>query len=287
MDLRTKISRRAFLAGALGLAGAGAASGAYMRFGEPEWLEVTRKTARLPRAAAGATLRVLHLSDFHASAVVPLSLIRESVRLGLAERPDLVLLTGDFFTDVYEDRSGFAAALRPLAEAAPTFACPGNHDGGAWAGRAGGYADLSPLGDLLARAGIPLLRNASAELTLRGRRVQLIGIGDLWTGECQPGPVFRSLAPRAGALRLVLSHNPDAKDIFLGHDWDLMLCGHTHGGQLRLPLIGTPFAPVRDKNYVAGLLPWQERLIHVTRGVGNLHGLRFNCRPEVSLLELT
>jgi predicted MPP superfamily phosphohydrolase len=281
------LTRRAFFAGILGSVGAVIAGSSYARLVEPEWLDVTTKTLRLPRAAPGAGVRVLHLSDFHASDVVPMTLIREAVKLGLAARPDLVLLTGDFFTTIYENRASFAAALAPLAAAAPTFACAGNHDGGAWSRRAGGYDDLFRLREMLESARITLLHNTSAELTLRGRRVQLVGAGDYWTGDCRPDLAFRHLAPRAGALRLVLNHNPDAKDLFLAHDWDLMLCGHTHGGQCCLPLLGAPFAPVRDKNYVAGLLPWAgDRWIHITRGVGNLHGVRFNCRPEVSLLEI-
>lgn len=84
----------------------------------------------------------------------------------------------------------------------------------------------------------------------------------------------------------MLCHNPDAKDKLRASAWDLMLCGHTHGGQLRLPGIGRPFAPVRDVRYVEGLRPWEGRLIHITRGIGNLHGLRFNCRPEINLLNL-
>jgi hypothetical protein len=64
------------------------------------------------------------------------------------------------------------------------------------------------------------------------------------------------------------------------------LCGHTHGGQIVLPLIGAPWAPVRDKRFIAGLYSWENRWIHITRGVGNVHGGRFNCPPEVSLLTL-
>jgi hypothetical protein len=84
----------------------------------------------------------------------------------------------------------------------------------------------------------------------------------------------------------LLAHNPDSKDILGAYPWDLMLCGHTHGGQVRLPIVGPAFAPVRDKRYVEGLKPWNDRLIFVTRGVGNYVGVRFNCRPEVSLLNL-
>ena len=63
-----------------------------------------------------------------------------------------------------------------------------------------------------------------------------------------------------------------------------MLSGHTHGGQVIVPVYGPRYAPVIDKNYVAGLKPWRDRRIHMTRGVGNLGGVRFRCRPEVSLL---
>ena len=79
---------------------------------------------------------------------------------------------------------------------------------------------------------------------------------------------------------------PDSKEHLRKYPWDLMLCGHTHGGQCDL-VFGTPFAPVRNKRYVRGLHPWNDRWIHTTKGVGNLHGLRFNCRPEVSLLTFT
>jgi uncharacterized protein len=106
----------------------------------------------------------------------------------------------------------------------------------------------------------------------------------LWAEEMNPQNAF---AKARGELRtILLSHNPDSKVDLGSYRWDLMLSGHTHGGQLYLPIIGTPFAPVRDKRYVAGLKAWRDRWIHVTKGVGNLHGLRFNCRPEVSLLRV-
>jgi uncharacterized protein len=85
---------------------------------------------------------------------------------------------------------------------------------------------------------------------------------------------------------ILLSHNPDTKSQLMKWPWDLMLSGHTHGGQLSLPGIGTPFAPIRDKRYVRGLHRWNDRWLHITKGVGNLHGMRFNCRPEVSILTL-
>jgi len=70
------------------------------------------------------------------------------------------------------------------------------------------------------------------------------------------------------------------------YPWDVVLCGHTHGGQIWIPGLGAPFAPVEDKRYIAGLYPWSNRWMHITKGVGNIWGLRFNCRPEISLLTI-
>ncbi len=83
-----------------------------------------------------------------------------------------------------------------------------------------------------------------------------------------------------------MSHNPDTKVMLQNYSWDVMLSGHTHGGQIWLPIIGAPFAPVEDKRFIAGLYRWDNRWIHITKGIGNVHGLRFNCRPEVSLLTI-
>jgi predicted MPP superfamily phosphohydrolase len=65
-----------------------------------------------------------------------------------------------------------------------------------------------------------------------------------------------------------------------------MLSGHTHGGQVVLPLVGERFVPVRDKRFIAGLKPWNGRQVYVTLGVGNIGGVRVNCRPEVTMLNL-
>ena len=77
---------------------------------------------------------------------------------------------------------------------------------------------------------------------------------------------------------VLLSHNPDSKTEVQDHPWDLMLCGHAHGGQLWIPFFGAPFASIRDRRFVKGLRRWNNRWIHVTKGVGNLHGLRLNWR---------
>ncbi len=281
---RARLSRRRLLLGASFLAVAGAA---YTSLLEPGWLEVSHHTVQLGPTEA-APLRVLHLSDLHASGHVPLEFIAKAIQLGLAEKPDLICLTGDFITKHFSRFADYAEVLKPLAAAAPTFACLGNHDGGKWAARPryGGHADHGEVRKCLAAAGAKLLLNQSEDIDLRGRQLRLVGLGDLWAEELLAKEAFSAPASPNTAT-LALMHNPDGKDAVAGYPWHLALCGHTHGGQCRLPFLGTPFAPVRDHRYVAGLNRWNDRWIFTTRGVGNLHGVRFNCRPEVSLLTLT
>jgi len=281
------LTRRQFLS-CLGGGMLTSASGlSYARWIEPRWLEISRITIpRISPSDFATPVRLLHLSDFHLSSVVPLEFIAESVNLGLAEKPDVIVLTGDFFTGRPATIDSYAAVLARFAAAAPTFACLGNHDGGRWAERSGGMGTIDRVLTLLGAARITCLLNESCRIAVRGRPLQLIGVGDLWAGMCNPGKAFGVTPPRNGAGRVVLNHNPDAKDLLHPFDWDVMLSGHTHGGQVRLPFLGAPFAPVRDKRFIEGLYRWENRWMHITAGVGNLHGIRFNCRPKVSVVTL-
>jgi len=281
------LTRRKFLLGLGGAVTGAAAGAAYARWSEPHWLQVSKREVRIsPPSNSNTPLRLLHLSDFHASPVVSLDYIAASIASGIKLRPDLIVITGDFFTNHLEEPKRFAGILAALSATAPTFACLGNHDGGAWTRRAGGYPTTAEARALLREAGITCLHNDSQQIVVRDRAVRLIGLGDLWSGDCQPQLAFAKVPPMESALRLVLNHNPDAKGPLRAFAWDLMLAGHTHGGQLRLPFFGTPFAPVADKRFVEGLHRWENRWLHISRGVGNLHGLRFNCRPEVTLLTI-
>lgn len=257
-----------------------------MRWFEPHALWVHTVRVPLAREPNAASVRVVHLSDLHASAFVSLDFIDRAVALALAQKPDVVALTGDYFTNRLADADRYAAILRRLSAAVPTFGCFGNHDGGPWTRSAGGLATIDEARALLRAASVRCLHNDAETITVRARPLQFIGVGDLWSGMCEPDTAFRRTPPRGDALRVLLNHNPDAKLGLRPFDWDIVLCGHTHGGQLRLPVIGTPFAPVVDKRYVEGLHRWEDRWLYITRGVGNLHGLRFNCRPQVSVLDL-
>jgi predicted MPP superfamily phosphohydrolase len=239
----------------------------------------------LSREPGAPPIKLVQLTDLHASEVVSLDYLRATVATALAEKPDVICLTGDFVTGRFDRLDELTDVLAPLAKAAPTFATLGNHDGGMWARAChAGFTDCNPVSQTLTDAGIQLLENASETISLHGRSWRFAGLSDMWSGGFNPDRCL-SHTPN-NAPTVVLSHNPDTKDSLRDRSWDLLLCGHTHGGQVRVPLWGAPYAPVRDKRFLAGLYPWEQRWLHVSTGVGNLHGGRFNCRPEINVLTL-
>jgi len=276
-----KISRRRFIGG-VSFAALGAFG--YARLFEAERLQ--RSFITVPfSGGAKPPLKLLHLSDLHASPVVSLRYIGKAIDAAVEWKPDLICVTGDFITQTFDAVAAYAKILQRLSGTAPTFASLGNHDGGKWAGEDGGYADVAWVTGLLERSGVRLLRNDSIRVRVGDRELNLVGLGDIWAGDFDAP---RAFATRRAAETIVLSHNPDTKAHLNVFNWQLMLCGHTHGGQLRVPWSGaTPFAPVRDKRFVAGLRQWNGRWIHVTKGIGSVFGVRINCPPEVSFLTLT
>jgi uncharacterized protein len=228
----------------------------------------------------------VQLSDLHASPSVPFSLIEKAVEMGLEAKPDVICLTGDFVTDATPfDQAEYARILQRLSNAAPTFGTLGNHDGGAWADSVGGFKDNTIVRSLLRAGNVSLLHNRSEVVDVRGQSIRFAGVGDLWSDGVHGDLAFADVTAEGPAI--LLAHNPDTKDVLSKRPWDLMLSGHTHGGQVVLPFMGDAFVPIRDKRFIAGLKQWNGRQVYVTRGVGSIHGVRVNCRPEVTVLDLT
>ncbi len=155
---------------------------------------------------------------------------------------------------------------------------------GAWAAATGGLKDASVVRGLLSAGNIPLLHNRSEVVRVRDQSIRFAGVGDLWSHGVDAERAFTDVPADDPAI--LLAHNPDTKDVLADRPWDLMLSGHTHGGQVVLPFLGERFVPVHDKRFIAGLKQWNGRKVYVTRGVGNIDGVRVNCRPEVTILDL-
>jgi uncharacterized protein len=221
---------------------------------------------KLPCRSLTSGVRILQLSDFHASAGVPFSLIENSIGMGLEAKPDVIVLTGDFVTDAAPiDEAEYVRILRRLSNAAPVFATLGNHDGGAWGAKVGGLKDSSMVRGLLRAANIPLLHNRCEVVRVRDQSIRFAGVPDLWSERVSGELAFAGVPADDPAI--LLAHNPDTKDVLGDRPWDLMLSGHTHGGQVVLPIVGERFVPVRDKRFIAGLKRWNGRQVYVTRGV--------------------
>jgi predicted MPP superfamily phosphohydrolase len=279
-----RISRRNLFRAALASVPGGLG---YAGLGEPNWLQVTQRKIRVAAKPLPAPVRIVQLSDFHLSEDVPLSLIARAIKLGIEQKPDIICFTGDFVTRWLSQETEYSKELRKLADAAPTFVSLGNHDGGLWAGRCHGYEATTDIIKFATASGLRVLHNESTVIRIGETNLRLSGLGDSWSGEFKPADVFGGIDAAAAHAHVLMSHNPDTKDDLKDFAWNLLLCGHTHGGQVSLPFLGGGlFAPVRDRRYISGLYNWEGHHIFITRGVGNIHGIRFNCRPEVAVLTL-
>lgn len=254
----------------------------YARQIEPRWVEHVRRSlpiAGLPEELTGRTL--VQLSDLHVGPHVEANYLRTVFAQLTALAPEIVVYTGDFVT--YEGARTLSQ-LADLAAALPrgsrgTFAVLGNHDYGA------GWAEPQVAQRIVAElegAGCVVLRNQVARVA----GLAVIGLDDLWAKRCEPEAVFSKVGAMEPAL--VLSHNPDSCDeAGWGNYGGWVLCGHTHGGQCRAPFLPPPINPVRNKRYVAGeVIHPSGRRLYINRGVGHLHHVRFNARPEVTIFTL-
>ncbi len=266
------ISRRTLLKGVVG-AGVGAATGtlAHGYLYERHHIELTRETlavSGLPAALAG--LRIGFLTDLHRSQTVAHELIARAVGVIMAERPDLMILGGDYVT--WGDRryvGPAAEALDGLSAPHGVVAILGNHD------------DDRDMPAALSARGFTVLKDARTRLTLRGEVLDLAGIR-YWTRKAADiAHVLRGASP----MTILLAHTPMRLHEAAAFAVPLMLSGHTHGGQIVLPGLGAIAA--REFPIISGVGRQDNTTAFVSRGVGTVYlPVRLNCPPEAALLTL-
>ncbi len=260
-------------------AGAAAAAAAYAFVVEPRWLQLRRVRIHvrdLPPALEG--LRIGLLTDLHADPG-DLAMTRRAVRRVMDAEPDLVALTGDFAAD---DAPGFGSvfgALSPLEAPLGVYAVPGNHDYhvgiDAWRQQVGAHPRIVDL------------TNRCLMFRLDEARLCVAGVDDYYEGR----PRLRLPPPSERDATILLAHSPDqAERCRRSYDAvDLIVSGHTHAGQVRLPFLGAPVSAAENPRlYEDGVRrrPWTQ--VYTSRGVGTVHlPIRFFARPEVSVLDLT
>jgi predicted MPP superfamily phosphohydrolase len=235
-----------------------------------DFSERTLRLKRLPRAWDGLT--VLHVSDLHFSGVPPRPWYDYLMERCAGWRPDLVAVTGDI-ADEDEHIPWIVPTLGRLRWNAAGFAILGNHDY---------WYDFAGIRRRLEEAGLVYLGNGWRRVEVRGEPLVVIGEERPWNRE----PLDLSGCP-AGPFRLCLSHTPDNLPWARRQGVDLMLSGHVHGGQVRLPLVGSVLVPSKfGRRYDCGVFEEPPTVLHVSRGLGGEYPLRFRCRPEVTLLTL-
>jgi predicted MPP superfamily phosphohydrolase len=237
-------------------------------------IEVTRHELfidELPPSCDG--YRVAFLTDTHVASFVRRDFYREIVARVNAFDPDLVLFGGDFVTF----RRHIELAARVLTDGLRCrdgmYAVRGNHD--YWAG-------IDLLEHELGARGVEFLTNRSVLLR---RELPLVGIDEMYRGTPDVASAFARVDPAKPCIGI--SHHPDIIDLLPDRRLDLLLCGHTHGGQIRFPFFGPVVVPsAHEAEYASGFHRERDVLLYVSRGIGAIPPLRILCRPEVALFTL-
>ncbi len=278
MALDARITRRRFLKGlaAAGLATAAGAS-AYAGLVEPFDYELTETEIfirDLPRGFEG--FRIAQLTDLHHGRLVPVGEVWRVVELARRARPDMYALTGDYTTALTHFVEPCAEALASLEAPAGVWAVLGNHDHRTDGPRTAGA---------LTARGVGVLTNASTTLRRGGDELQLIGVDDWGWGKAD----FKSALGGVNLARptILLSHEPRVLDMHETRGLSLIISGHTHGGQICLPLVGSPARFHPEFRYLRGLYERAGTQLYVSRGTGMI-GLpfRLGARPEIAVLTL-
>ena len=274
----SRMTRRNFLKGAAGLtAWTALGSGACYSFWESGDVvphEVNVPVRDLPAGFEG--FRIAFLTDFHRGVFISQEYVQKGVVMTQALRPDLILLGGDYVDYDHSLIVPVMHALGALKAPSGVFAVQGNRDIS---------ANRMLTSKELARHGILEITNRGAWLERKGSRIYLAGFDDATIGHPDIPAGLSGSTP--GAVILALTHSPALVDRLNDPRIRLVCCGHTHGGQINLPLIGPPIIPKGCGKYPVGLIQSQNAKVFVSAGIGVAYApMRFRCPPEISVLTL-
>jgi uncharacterized protein len=282
------VSRRHFLRRGLWLGAGAMALGSYSTLYEPNDIQVRTidvHLRRLPSAFDG--FRIAQISDIHYGEFLGANHVVNVVGHANAAKPDLVVATGDFVTLHWDANNQSrkhdarvaepcAVTLTGLKSAHGAVAVLGNHDYG---------TDPGFVADALSSHGIRVLRNQAYPLEIAGQRLWVAGIDDALGRAADISGTMAQVPP--GEACVVLVHEPDLADSVARYPADLQLSGHSHGGQIRIPLLGAPVLPELGRKYSLGSYRVRDLQLYTNPGVGVINlPMRFDCPPEVTVFTL-
>ena len=248
--------------------------------------KITIKSNKLPQSFDG--FKIAHLSDIHNTDLGNGNI--DVINILKTQKPDIIAITGDLLDT---RRPGYDISIDLIKEAskiAPCYFVPGNHEAKS--------SQYIPLRSKLNSIEVEVVEDRKIQIERNGEYITLIGICDpliktqKLTGDSKTVTNKRldNLNIDKNSYNVLLAHRPELFDIYAEHEIDLVLAGHAHGGQVRLPFIGGLYAPNQGlfPEYDSGLYTKNDTNMVVSRGLGkSVIPLRFNNRPEVIIIELT
>ena len=269
---------------ALGLLGYG-----YSTEVEMNWIEITKLTLKLPRLdSAFQGIKLVQISDIHLGQWMNKEKLDHVFKLALEQAPDYFILTGDYLEyhpygepnewATYEENLKLISnSFSQLPAFCPTIGILGNHDHKIYAG----WVEQA-----LSEAGVTVLRNSVITIQRGKYQLHLAGLDDVSQNMDRLDTLMKALPEDGAAILLV--HEPDFADVSSATlRFDLQISGHSHGGQIVLPIIGAPVLPEMGRKYPSGLYNVNNMLLYTNRGVGvTTVNARFNCRPEITVFTL-
>lgn len=266
----------------------------YGSFLEPRFLVITKQNIQLKKNPS-ASLRVALISDLHLGPYKQEGWVKKVVAKTLEVKPDLVLLAGDFVYD-HPDQVKFLAPLKDLKAPLGTYAALGNHDYGVdreWPHDETILKTAELVRSKLESLGVQVLRNEGKLLRQKpgGDPFFIFGTDEIWVDRASVRAALDSLGfTKSPKNALFFSHNPDIVKVAERLGIPLVLTGHTHGGQIRLPLIGSVSdIPTRlGRDYDRGLFKFKSTQLFITSGAGEMGPrARLLVPPEIAILEIT
>ncbi|MBE7119332.1 metallophosphoesterase [Bacillus cereus] len=253
----------------------------YAKYIEPHCLSVAQHTLKsplIPKSFHG--MKIIQFSDLHLGYYFSLQHLSQIVFKINAEKPDIVLFTGDLIDNyqTYTETPFVASILRNIEAPFGKFSIYGNHDHGGYGTE---YYD-----HIMIESGFQLLKNKEKRIRLLDNsEISIFGIDDILLGK----PKIEETLRRAqqNIYTIVLVHEPDIASQIAKYPINLQLSGHSHGGQVQLPFLGAIITPALAKHYIEGFYTIRDLTLYVNRGLGRTRvPFRFMAKPEITLFTL-
>lgn len=267
-------ARPTTIIGALALTGA--ISSVLLNPGRPVVEKATLTVPMLPPTFDGLT--IAHISDFHVDEWLKGERLFTAMRKTNALNADMIVITGDFTSDIPDDiANDITEGLKLLQAHEGVYAVLGNHDY---------WVDGDAVATAVRKSGITLLSNAHKTIERDGQSLYIAGVDDIYEEQHDLDAALAGIP--AEACTLLLAHEPDFADTVIADGRvNVQFSGHSHGGQFRLPVLGPPWLPPMGRRYVAGAYQIGNFSLYVNRGLG-VTGIaaRINCPPEITHITL-